>query len=76
MFKSAAANVGTTVAPKTVQGGVIGAQADVQGTGTAAGSSPSKTTTPNAGTESRGSVQWTLLGLTGLVAAGVGSLIL
>jgi len=73
MFKAAAVGA-STVAPNHVQGGVLGAQSAVQGSTT--GSSPSSTTTRNAGIESRGVVRWTLLGVTGLVAAGIGSLIL
>jgi len=80
MFKAAAANVSTTVAPKTVQGGTKQPAADVTGSGTVSGSStsstPSSSSKPNAGVESRGGIQWALLGLTGLIAAGVGSLIL
>lgn len=74
-FKTAAASVDTTVAPKSVGGGVIGAQSAVQGTGTASGSSPTSTP-PNAGMESRGAVKWSLMGLAGLLAVGFGGLIL
>ncbi|KAF8861458.1 Cupredoxin [Acephala macrosclerotiorum] len=81
-YISAAASVNATVAPATVQGGVIGAakagsssSSTGTGTGTATGSSSTSTATgKNAGTETRGSVRWLLLGFTGAVAVGVGSL--
>jgi len=77
-FKAAAAKVAKTVPPSATQGGVIAPQSEVSGTGSATSGSPSSTssTKPNAGVESRGGVQWLLLGITGLVAAGFGSLIL
>ena len=67
-FVAAAAKVDTTVAPSKVQGGVLGAASAVV--------APSSTATGNAGVESRGGIQWTFLGLTGLMAAGVGGLIM
>jgi len=81
-FKAAAAKVSNTVAPTIVQGGTKQPVADVKGSGTVSSSSSSTSSTststskPNAGVESRGGVKWALLAVTGLIAAGVSSLIL
>jgi hypothetical protein len=78
-FVAAAAKVNSTVAPSTVQGGVKGSASNGTSAGTststATTSSASASSTGNAGVETRGSVQWGLFAITGLVAAGVGSLI-
>jgi len=78
-YVAAAASVSSTVAPATVQGGVVGPAkaASSSSTGTATGSSSSSTSTgKSAGTETRGSVRWVLLGFTGAIAVGVGSLMI
>ncbi|CZR53559.1 uncharacterized protein PAC_03438 [Phialocephala subalpina] len=78
-YVAAAASVGSTVAPATVQGGVIGPAkaASSSSTGTATGSSSTSSSTgKSAGTETRGSVRWVLLGFTGAIAVGVGSLMI
>jgi len=74
-YIAAAANVKSTVAPATVQGGVVGPAkaASASGTSTSSGSS-STSSSKSAGIETRGAVRWALLGFTGAVAVGVGSL--
>ncbi|KAH8590165.1 Cupredoxin [Bisporella sp. PMI_857] len=67
-FISAAAEINETVAPTVVQGGFVGPASAV--------SVPSSNSTGNAGVESRGSVQWGLLGMTAMMAAGFGGLII
>jgi len=66
----------TTGTPVTVQGGVLGPpmQAAAQGSTTSSAAS-SSATAKSAGVESRGSANWVILAITGVVAAGVGSLI-
>jgi len=74
MFAAAAALAPNNVAPSVVQGGNLIAAASVvppTGTGSAAAASSS-----GAGVPSTGGIHWTLLGLTGAAAAGVGGLIL
>ncbi|KAE8447355.1 hypothetical protein EG329_010913 [Mollisiaceae sp. DMI_Dod_QoI] len=74
-YIAAAANVGSTVAPSTVQGGVIGPAKAASSSGTSTSSSSSSTSSSkSAGIETRGAVRWVLLGFTGAVAVGVGSL--
>jgi len=79
-FSTAAKSVNTTVATTGVRGGIVEDASKV-------GSSPSTTSSsgapasptsskPGAGVEARGSIQWGLLVLTGLVAAGFGGLII
>jgi len=77
MYQAAAANVANSVAPATVQGGVLGPAAAVsQGTGSSTSSSASSSSTSkNAGVETRGRVEWFVLVITGVVAVGVSSLI-
>jgi len=79
MFAETAKGVNGTVAPKIVQGGFKGAASAVPsptGSATTSSSTSSSTGKPNAGVESRGAIRWGLLGLTGVVAAGVSSLII
>ena len=62
-----------------MQGGVIGSAASVSsGTSSSTGSSTSSGATPsatkNAGIEARGGAKWALMALTGVVAVGMGSL--
>jgi len=76
-YIAAAASVKSTVAPATVQGGVIGPAkaASSSSTGTSTSSSSTSTSSSkSAGIETRGAVRWVLLGFTGAVAVGVGSL--
>jgi len=72
------------VAPASVQGGVIGAAKAASPSGTssastsksATGSAATTSATPGAGVESRGTVNWVAIVITGVAAWGVGSLIL
>ncbi|TVY84923.1 putative GPI-anchored cupredoxin [Lachnellula suecica] len=68
----AAAAKANTVAPSAVQGGVIGPEA----ASTSSSPSPSPTAAKGAGIEARGSIPWVSIGLTGILAVGVGSLML
>jgi hypothetical protein len=71
MYQQAAAQVQNTVAPTTVQGLVEGTLSS-----TSTSSSATNSPTKNAGVEARGGVKWTALGLTGVMAAGFGGLII
>ncbi|KUJ08953.1 Cupredoxin [Mollisia scopiformis] len=80
-YIAAAANVNSTVAPSNVQGGVIAAALAGSSTGTSSTtgtststSSTSTSTSKSAGVETKGAIRWMLLGFTGAVAVGVGSL--
>jgi hypothetical protein len=77
MYQAAAAKVANSVAPATVQGGVLGPAAAVnQATGSSTSSSASSSSTSkNAGVEAKGRVKWFVLVITGVVAVGVSSLI-
>jgi len=80
-YIAAAMNVSSTVAPATVQGGVIGAAIAASSSSSSTTSSTSSSSTSssaikNAGIETRGAIRWMLLGFTGAVAVGVGSLML
>jgi hypothetical protein len=65
--------VGKTTIPGTVQGGSIGSASSVS-SGTSSGATPSAT--KNAGIENRGGAMWALMALTGVVAVGMGSLMM
>ncbi len=73
MYQAAAMNA-STVAPTKVQGLIQGTLSSSTTSSTSSGT-PSATPTKNAGVEARGGVRWTALGLTGVVAAGFGGLI-
>ncbi|TAQ90803.1 hypothetical protein B7494_g829 [Chlorociboria aeruginascens] len=75
-FKSAAANVGTTVAPTVVQGGVIGPAKAASSSGSSTSASTSATSKPNAGNDLRGNVAWVGLVSTVVVAWGFGTLMI
>jgi len=75
-YVAAAANANGT-APTVVQGGIVGAALSASSSGTSTGtstSSSSTSTSKSAGVETRGAVRWVLLGFTGAVAVGIGSL--
>jgi hypothetical protein len=74
MYQAAAMNA-STVAPTKVQGLIQGTLSSSTTSSTSSGT-PSATPTKNAGVEARGGVRWTALGLTGVVAAGFGGLII
>ena len=74
MYQAAAMNA-STVAPTKVQGLIQGTLSSSTTSSTSSGT-PSTTPTKNAGVEARGGVRWTALGLTGVVAAGFGGLII
>lgn len=78
-YKAAAAKVSNApAAPSVVQGGTIG-PAKAAGTGSSTSSAASASATKSAGVrglEIGGSVQWALMALTGLVAVGVGNLVI
>jgi len=74
----AAAAKATSQAPATVQGGVVGpAKAATQSTASTGTSSAASTssTAKSAGVEAKRGVKWVVLAITGVVAAGVGTLI-
>jgi hypothetical protein len=76
MYQAAAMNA-STVAPTKVQGLVQGSLSSSTTSSTSSSApSPSTSSTKNAGVEARGGVRWTALGLTGVVAAGFGGLII
>jgi len=75
MFSAAAANVGKTVTPSSVQGGSVGPAKAVSSSSSSSAATTSSTA-KSAGIEGRGVVQWSLMSLTGLAAIGFGSLIL
>ncbi len=77
MYQEAAANA-STVAPSKVQGLVQGtlSSSTTSSTSSITSASASSIPTKNAGVEARGGVRWTALGLTGVVAAGIGGLII
>jgi hypothetical protein len=75
MYQEAAKNA-STVAPTKVQGLVQGSLSSSTASSTSSSASASTTPTKNAGVEARGGVRWTALGLTGVVAAGFGGLII
>jgi hypothetical protein len=75
MYQAAAMNA-STVAPTKVQGLVQGSLSSSTASSTSSSASSSTTPTKNAGVEARGGVRWTALGLTGVVAAGFGGLII
>jgi len=77
MYQTAAKNVQNSVAPATVQGGTLGPAAAVNqgGSSSASSSASASSTAKSAGVEARGGVKWFVVALTGLVAVGVGSLI-
>ena len=74
MYQAAAMNA-STVAPTKVQGLIQGTLSSSTTSSTSSGT-PSATPTKNAGVEARSGVRWTALGLTGVVAAGFGGLII
>jgi len=81
MYQTAAKAVSGTVAPPTVEGGVLGpamnsstSSSTSTGTSTSSASTPSSTT-KSAGVEANGGVNWFVVALTGALAIGVGSLI-
>jgi hypothetical protein len=78
-YQAAAAKVSNApAAPSVVQGGTFG-PAKAAGTGSSTSSAASTSATKSAGVrglETGGSVQWVLMALTGLVAVGVGSLVI
>jgi hypothetical protein len=66
--------VSASKAGTVVQGGTFGpAKAAASGSTTSSSASPSAST-KSAGVESRGQVQWVVAALTGVLAVGVGSL--
>jgi len=76
-FAAAAKTVNATVATTGVRGGIVEDASKVSSAPSTTSSSPAASSSKaGAAVEARGSIQWGLLVLTGLVAAGFGGLII
>jgi len=69
-YQAAAAKVANSVAPASVQGGVLGPVKAATTSGSSG--SAASPTGKSAGVSSRGGVQWVVIAMTGAVAIGVG----